>query len=239
MVKSVTLNVFVVLLRLEDRHSEAGDFHPEDVPFTLAMEEGAVGAGSEAEMQRTNEVFDATAHDSTDDDIYKVDTNPSLHLQRKERQPPILANVLLNGQPLTLEVDTGAATSLINEETYRKLWEEPPPLEPAHERLRSYLGEKIPLLGSAIVNVIYGDQSADVQVLIVQGKRVNLFGRDWLKEIRLDWGPIMKVGSMELEDTLNLYSDVFREELGEFKGTKVKIGISSCTATFLQARKYI
>ena len=106
MVKSVTLNVFVVVLRLKDRHSEAGDFHSEDVPFTLA----------------TNQVvFDATAHGSTDYDIYKVDTSPSLHLQRKERQPPILTNVLLSRQPLTLEVDTGAA--LINVETYRKLWE--------------------------------------------------------------------------------------------------------------------
>ena len=184
------------------------------------------GRGFRGRNATNQVVFDATAHDSTDYDIYKVDTSPSLHLQRKERQPPILANVLLNGQPLNLEVDTGAATSLINEETYRTLWEEPPPLEPAHERLRSYLGEKIPLLGSARVNVRYGDQSADVQVLIVQGKRANLFGRDWLKEIRLDWGSIMKVGSMELEDTLNLYSDVFREELGEFKGTKVKIDIT-------------
>ena len=64
----------------------------------------------------TNQVvFDATAHDSTDYDIYTVDTSPSLHLQRKERQPPIVANVLLNGQPLTVEVDTEAATSLIND----------------------------------------------------------------------------------------------------------------------------
>ena len=36
----------------------------------------------------------------------------------------------------------------------------------------------------------------------------------------------MKVGYTELEDTLNLYSDVFREELGEFQGTKVKIYIT-------------
>ena len=63
------------------------------------------------------------------------------------------------------------------------------------------------------MNIKYGDQSADVQVLVVQGKRANLFGRDWLKEIRLDWGSIMKVGSTELEDTLNKYSDVFQEEL--------------------------
>lgn len=43
----------------------------------------------------------------------------------------------------------------------------------------------------------------------------------------------MKVGSTELEDTLNLYSGVFREEL---KGAKVNIDIT-VAAAFLQARK--
>ena len=54
--------------------------------------------------------------------------------------------------------------TLINEDTYRDLWENPPVLQPAHECLRSYLGEKIPLLGSTRVNIKYGDQSAYVQV---------------------------------------------------------------------------
>ena len=184
------------------------------------------GRGFRGRNSTNQVVFDAPAHDNTDYDIYKVDVKPSINVQRGVRQPPILANVLLNGQPLALEIDTGAATSLINEETYRNLWENPPVLQPAHECLRSYMGEKIPLLGSTRVNIKYGDQSADVQVLVVQGKRANLFGRDWLKEIRLDWGSIMKVGSTELEDTLNKYSDVFREELGELKDTQVKIDIT-------------
>ena len=184
------------------------------------------GRGFRGRNSTNQVVFDAPAPDNTDYDIYKVDVKPSINVQRGVRQPPILANVLLNGQPLALEIDTGAATSLINEETYRNLWENPPVLQPAHECLRSYLGEKIPLLGSTRVNIKYGDQSADVQVLVVQGKRANLFGRDWLKEIRLDWGSIMKVGSTELEDTLNKYSDVFREELGELKDTQVKIDIN-------------
>ena len=184
------------------------------------------GRGFRGRNSTNQVVFDAPAPDNTDYDIYKVDVKPSINVQRGVRQPPILANVLLNGQPLALEIDTGAATSLINEETYRNLWENPPVLQPAHECLRSYLGEKIPLLGSTRVNIKYGDQSADVQVLVVQGKRANLFGRDWLKEIRLDWGSIMKVGSTELEDTLNKYSDVFREELGELKDTQVKIDIT-------------
>ena len=71
-------------------------------------------------------VFDEHAHDNTYYGIYKVEVNPSINVQRGVRQPPILANVLLNGQPLTLEIDTGAATSLINEETYRNLWGNPP-----------------------------------------------------------------------------------------------------------------
>ena len=184
------------------------------------------GRGFRGRNSTNQVVFDAPAPDNTDYDIYKVDVKPSTSVQRGVRQPQILANVLLNGQPLALEIDTGAATSLINEETYRNLWENPPVLQPAHECLRSYLGEKIPLLGSTRVNIKYGDQSADVQVLVVQGKRANLFGRDWLKEIRLDWGSIMKVGSTELEDTLNKYSDVFREELGELKDMQVKIDIT-------------
>ena len=54
----------------------------------------------------TNQVvFDVPAHDNTYD-IYKVDVNPPINVQRRGRQPPILANVLLNGQPLTLEIDT-------------------------------------------------------------------------------------------------------------------------------------
>ena len=83
--------------------------------------------------------------------------------------------MLLNGPPLTLEVNTGAATLLVNEETCRTLWRDPPLMEPAHETVRSYLGEKIPLLGS-------GDQTADVQALIVQGKRAKFFGNDWYVE---------------------------------------------------------
>ena len=106
------------------------------------------GCGFRGRNSTNQVVFDAPAPDNTDYDIYKVDVKPSINVQRGVRQPPILANVLLNGQPLALEIDTGAATSLINEETYRNLWENPPVLQPAHECLRSYLGEKIPLLGS-------------------------------------------------------------------------------------------
>ena len=83
--------------------------------------------------------------------------------------------MLLSEPPLTLEVNTGAATSLVNEETCRTLWRDPPFMDPARETLRSYLGKKIPPLGS-------GDQTDDVQVLIVQGKRAEFFGNDWYLE---------------------------------------------------------
>jgi len=183
--KLATLLVYVGVLR---QHSEVEGRHCRDLPFVVAMEGRLVDA---ADRYTTHQVV----ADPPEHDIFRVDTRSPVHVLRKERQPPILAHVLLNGQPLTLEVDTGAATSLINEETYHTLWRNPPVLEPANETLRSYLGEKIPLLGSTRVTVQYEDQSADVQVLIVQGNRTNLFGRDWLKEIKLNWGSIMRVGT--------------------------------------------
>ena len=56
-------------------------------------------------------------------------------------------------------------------------------------------------------------ESADVQVVVVRGKRATFFGRDSLREIRLNWGSIMKAGSTELEHTVNLYSNVSEKNL--------------------------
>ena len=52
-VKYVTLHVYAVMLRLKGRHTEEEDIRSEDVPFILAMEEGAVDVVSEADVQLT------------------------------------------------------------------------------------------------------------------------------------------------------------------------------------------
>ena len=48
----------------------------------------------------------------------------------------------VNGEPLRMEVDTGATLSVISEVTYRQMWgNKRPPLGQSKARLRTYTGE--------------------------------------------------------------------------------------------------
>ena len=60
---------------------------------------------------------------------------------------PYMVQVVINGAPLLMEVDTGASMSLISESTYLKLWEIPPKLRPTTTRLRTYSGQQLAILG--------------------------------------------------------------------------------------------
>ena len=53
---------------------------------------------------------------------------------------PIRVSVVINGQSLDMELDTGASVSLISESTYFKLWNSDslPTLKPSKVRLKTY-----------------------------------------------------------------------------------------------------
>ena len=46
----------------------------------------------------------------------------------------------LDDAPLEMELDTGAAVSIISKATFKKLWEVTPKLTPTTTRLRNYSG---------------------------------------------------------------------------------------------------
>ena len=58
------------------------------------------------------------------------------------------------GKPLCMEVDTGAAVSLVLEKTYRSLFPERC-LQPSKAYLSTYSGELITVIGQAEVEVCY------------------------------------------------------------------------------------
>ena len=68
------------------------------------------------------------------------------------------------------------------------------PLENTDVTLSSYSGERVPILGKISVPVKYSSNDEKVlDLVVVQGKRPALFGRDWLSKIRLDWESIFNV----------------------------------------------
>ena len=45
----------------------------------------------------------------------------------------------------------------------------------------------VPVLGSICVPVIYRNNPYKLDLLVVKGNKPALFGRDWLKHIKIDW----------------------------------------------------
>ncbi len=88
-----------------------------------------------------------------------------------------------------MELDTGAAVTLISEATCHQLWPDRP-LQECITRLCTYAGEQIQVLGQLEVAVQSGDQHATLPLLVVQVKGASLLSRDWLHHIKLDWQEI-------------------------------------------------
>ena len=139
---------------------------------------------------------------------------------------PIQVNLTVNDKPLTMELDTGAAYSLISEQTYKATWSEgAPSLQQSGVKLRTYTGEQVVVVGSVTVTVCYNMQVIELPLLIVKGEGPSLFGRNWLSQIKLDWGAINQVTQHVCNKVLDKYPDVFKDELGTLQGTRTKIHV--------------
>ena len=140
---------------------------------------------------------------------------------------PMHVELLLNNKVVSMEIDTGAAVSLISEEKLHDLFPETVPRE-TNVTLKTYTGERIDMVGEVDMAVQYGDQKKDLVLVVVAGSGPVLLGRNWLQEIRLDW---KKIGSLAvnhnsfntLESVLKRYSAVFKDELGGIHPQKAKL----------------
>ena len=147
---------------------------------------------------------------------------------QKAAASSLRTTVLIDNRPLDMEVDTGAAFSLISEATFSKLWgsDPTPPLQPSGFPLRTYTGEPIRVLGSAMVTVKDNKQEAKLPLLVVGGDGPSLLGRNWLSAIGLEWKKIFAIRTQQgLQSILEQHKDVFKSELGTLNGVEAKIHV--------------
>ena len=111
-------------------------------------------------------------HNEDDGAIFSLGS-PSPH--------PIITTMQVNVQCVLMELDTGAAVSLISTITRRKLFPRCP-LVKVPTILTTYTGEQIAVVGKMQVKVRY----ATLPVYVVKGDGQNLMGRSWLRAIQLD-----------------------------------------------------
>ena len=93
---------------------------------------------------------------------------------------PFNVPVLVNRKKLTMELDTGAAVSIISDQTRRSLF---PDLQLRNSSLvlKTYTDELMQVVGQLNVRVKYGSQEEKVVLVVVGGNEPSLFGRNWLK----------------------------------------------------------
>lgn len=144
--------------------------------------------------------------------------------------PPLRLVVTVDGVELPMELDTGSSASIISDRTYRTVWpaRQRPRLQPSSARLRTYSGEVLPVRGSITVTATYEGQSHSLTLLVVPTDGPTLFGRDWLKAIRLNWPQLNHLRSLQnraLQDVLDRYKDLFKDEIGTLKATKVTLHV--------------
>ena len=136
------------------------------------------------------------------------------------------------------EIDTGAARSILSEETYSKLRDKVE-LRCSKAVLSTYTGERISVTGEVTVPVNYQDQQHYLPAIVVKGPGPNLLGRNWLQVVKLDWQNTFNIqeNNPQLQRVLEEHKDVFSKELGKLTGIQAKIYVDpKATPKFMKAR---
>ena len=124
---------------------------------------------------------------------------------------PIMLEVVINNQPVSMELDTGSAVTLVSEHTFKSKWPDTP-LQVSNVKLRTYSNESLQVLGQIEAKIQYNKQT------VLEGNGPTLFGRDWLAHIQLEWKKIHSVQRCGVAEVLERHSHVFKETLGTLQG---------------------
>ena len=196
----------------------------------------------------------SVTNESQDEDSYLELSTLSLYMLRNEfaGRKPVIISVKINEKLDTnMEVDTGAAVSVMSKETFLNLPGKRGKLVPTQLKLRTYTGETVIPLGVGRVHVTLGNQKLELPITVVDGNVPTLMGRDWLQKLKLDWESLFPAATHELDVSaganksledepasinkldvkaevdklIKEFPTVFTEELGCFTGHKIEIPV--------------
>ena len=159
--------------------------------------------------------------------------------------------VQIENEECCMQLDTGCALSLAPMAFYEKFCSHIP-LTPTAVKLSTYTGEKIQPLGKINVTVTYAGTEYSLPLLVVPQGCGAIFGRNWLRHIKLDWNKLPGIESQvpcpararcaeitdnnkTLEGLLSQYDELFEPQLGCYTGEPVVLN-ESTGAKFHKAR---
>eukprot|EP00731_Ephydatia_muelleri_P017286 Em0010g384a len=113
------------------------------------------------------------------------------------KEAPFHVTLKLHGVPVSMEIDTGAARTVMSQQAFKSTWGKSvaPVLHDTHIKLCTYTGESLKVLGVADVTVMYKGQETKLPLVVAGQGGPNLLGRDWLRALKLDWGAIRLISA--------------------------------------------
>ena len=133
------------------------------------------------------------------------------------KNDPIILQLMVKGQPLNMELDTGSSVSIILETFYRRYLSDVP-LQKTKIKLKSFTGENINSLGTVCVPVTLKEQQGNMDLVVVKQNRPALFGRDGFSHFAVNW---QEVKVMKLQQaTLMQYYRAFSTNIKLFLDRK-------------------
>ena len=162
----------------------------------------------------------------------EVSNSDELHLfaiGTSSKPKPLTCEVIVEGNPLVMEIDTGAEVSVISEGTRQAIF---PGLQPTKSSilLKTYTNEVMSVVGELQVKVQYGEQTETLKLIVVSGRGPSLLGRDWLQKLRLHWQNIFHQNSSSLTELSSLctkYASIFKDELGTVSAHQATLQVNS------------
>lgn len=154
--------------------------------------------------------------------------------------PPLLKTLVINGVSVEMEVDTGAAVTILPHHLMCKLGVHS--LDSVSTRLTTCSGHQLQIRGSADVDVHVDGRRLRLPAVFVDASVPPLLGRNWLQSLDSGWTKSLEIKSVEVTGKLNSLlrecEELFRDELGCFKGVEVELRLKSdAKPIFLKSRK--
>ena len=179
-------------------------------------------------MQNLPAQEESGQHESTSGDEYSLNA-----VQGKRASPPAFTiSLKINGTPVEMEVDTGAAISILNELTFDRVKQSSTgklTLGPSRRNLKTYTGGDITILVEATCIVSYNGAPLSVSLPVVTGAGPNLLGRELITTFGVDLQNLTAVNTIAaggpLQELLHKHSPVFSEGLGCFNGPPVTLKV--------------
>uniref|UniRef100_A0A914VKS3 RNA-directed DNA polymerase n=1 Tax=Plectus sambesii TaxID=2011161 RepID=A0A914VKS3_9BILA len=159
--------------------------------------------------------------------VYQLDSIQLVSSNEAENDNRIYeAELQINGRPARLEVDTGAALTIVS----TRLWQEigSPTLKKSVTVCRSFTGHEVKVRGQADVDVDYNGKFARLMMLVTDTNQ-NLMGRPWIRALAIhDISKLYTPGGLQTDVNLVRDKSSIDHLLREFPSV-FESGLGHCT----------